>query len=64
MLRKEICNRVKQAFEDNGISFARREVRVAFPGMDASPELTNDQKSIIAGAAADAAEGTIEPTKD
>jgi small-conductance mechanosensitive channel len=64
VLRKEIYNRVKQAFEDNGISFARREVRVAFPGMDASPELTNDQKSIIAGAAADAAEGTIEPTKD
>jgi small-conductance mechanosensitive channel len=63
VLRKEIYNRVKQSFEENGISFARREVRVAFPGSDASPELTNDQKSIIAGAAADAAQGALEPAK-
>ena len=33
VLRKEIYNRVKTAFEENGIAFARREVRVAIPGM-------------------------------
>ena len=33
-LRKEIYNRVKAAFKANGIEFARREVRVAIPGLE------------------------------
>ena len=30
-IRKEIYSRVQQAFRDNGIEFARREVRVRMP---------------------------------
>ncbi len=54
-LRKEIFNRVKAAFKENGIDFARREVRVAIPGLDESENLTEEQKTAIAGAASDAA---------
>jgi len=59
VLRKEVYNRVIKAFEEAGISFARREVRVAIPGMDAN-KLTDEQKSSIAAAASDAA-GTPPP---
>ena len=37
MIRKEIFNRVNAAFEENGIEFARREVRVALPSMARRP---------------------------
>jgi len=57
VLRKEIYNRVKAAFEANGISFARREVRVAIPGLEDKNDLTDEQKSTISAAAAQAAEG-------
>ncbi len=53
-LRKEIFNRVKAAFNENGIDFARREVRVAIPGLDEAENLTEDQKTAVGAAAADA----------
>ncbi|WP_170463854.1 mechanosensitive ion channel family protein [Ruegeria arenilitoris] len=53
-LRKEIFNRVKAAFKENGIDFARREVRVAIPGLEDAENLTEDQKAAIGAAAGDA----------
>ncbi|WP_170412913.1 mechanosensitive ion channel family protein [Ruegeria atlantica] len=53
-LRKEIFNRVKAAFKENGIDFARREVRVAIPGLDEAENLTEEQKAAVGAAAADA----------
>ncbi|MEP5630788.1 MAG: mechanosensitive ion channel domain-containing protein [Tateyamaria sp.] len=54
-MRKEIFNRVNAAFAENGIEFARREVRVALPSMDAK-ELTADDRTAIAAAATQAAQ--------
>ncbi len=54
-LRKEIFNRVKASFKENGIDFARREVRVAIPGLEEAENLTEDQKAAVGAAAADAA---------
>ena len=56
VLRKEIYNRVKRAFEENGIPFARREVRVAIPGLEDSSQLTEADKEAIAAAAGEAAQ--------
>lgn len=54
-LRKEIYNRVKAAFAENGVEFARREVRIAMPpGMQAS-DLSEEDKANVAAAAAEAA---------
>ncbi|MEM6658168.1 MAG: mechanosensitive ion channel family protein [Pseudomonadota bacterium] len=50
-LRKEIFNRVKAAFKENGIDFARREVRVAIPGLDEAESLNEDQKAAVGAAA-------------
>ncbi|WP_171180244.1 mechanosensitive ion channel family protein [Ruegeria sp. HKCCD8929] len=52
-LRKEIFNRVKAAFRDNGIDFARREVRVAIPGLDET-DLSEPQKAAVGAAAGEA----------
>lgn len=54
MIRKEVHNRVKAAFEENGIDFARREVRVAIPGLGASDEISGEDKAHIAAAAGEA----------
>lgn len=54
MIRKEIFNRVSAAFAENGIDFARREVRVAIPGMENKEELTEEDKAAIAAAASQA----------
>ena len=62
-LRKEIFNRVKAAFKENGIDFARREVRVAIPGLDDNDELNEDQKAAI-GAAAGAVAQQAQQQKD
>ncbi len=51
-LRKEIFNRVKASFKENGIDFARREVRVAIPGLEDADHLTDEQRAAAAGAAA------------
>jgi len=51
-VRKEIYKRVQQAFEENGIQFARKEVRVNIPE---GVKLDDKQKEAVAGAAAAAA---------
>ncbi|MEL7090404.1 MAG: mechanosensitive ion channel domain-containing protein [Pseudomonadota bacterium] len=56
MIRKEIFNRVKAAFAENGIDFARREVRVALPDANGLEELSDEDKATIAAAASQAAQ--------
>ncbi len=58
MIRKEIYNRVSAAFAENGIDFARREVRVALPSLDhrSEADLTDEDKAAIAAAASEAAQ--------
>ncbi|MEM6617928.1 MAG: mechanosensitive ion channel domain-containing protein [Pseudomonadota bacterium] len=56
MIRKELFNRINAAFKDAGIEFARREVRVAIPGLEDADDLTSEQKNQIAAAASQAAE--------
>jgi hypothetical protein len=50
---------VKAAFDENGIEFARREVRVAIPGIGPERELTEAGMSAIAGSAAQAVQDKI-----
>lgn len=54
MIRKEIYNRVKAAFAENGIDFARREVRVALP--EGVGDLPEKEQAAVAAAAAAAAQ--------
>jgi small-conductance mechanosensitive channel len=54
-IRKEIFNRVNAAFAENGLEFARREVRVALPSMG-EKELTAEDKQAISAAATQAAQ--------
>ncbi|WP_299280534.1 mechanosensitive ion channel family protein [uncultured Tateyamaria sp.] len=56
VLRKEIYNRVNKAFEENGLEFARREVRVALPGLEDGHKLTEDETKTVAAAATQAAQ--------
>ena len=56
MMRKEIYNRVKAAFDEAGIDFARREVRVNIPNLEDHDELTDEDKARITAAAAAEAE--------
>jgi len=58
-LRKEIYQRVKAAFDANGIQFARKEVRVSVPGIE-NGDLTKEDRDAIAAAAAEAAERELE----
>lgn len=60
-LRKEIYNRVKAAFNEAGIEFARREVRVAIPGLDSAGKLDDEDKAAIAAAASEAAQAMEKP---
>lgn len=60
-IRKEIYNRVKKTFEENGIDFACREVRVAIPGLDDHKDLTEEDKATIAAAATQVAQEQVEP---
>ena len=55
-IRKEIYSRVQAAFEENGIEFARKEVRVQLPEHMDRGSLTEDQKKVISAAASQAAE--------
>ena len=59
-LRKEIYQRVQQAFDENGLQFARKEVRVKVDG-PATGTLSEEDKRAIAGAAADSADTPLEP---
>ncbi len=56
IIRKDVFTRVQKCFEDNGIEFARKEVRVQIPGLDEHTELNGDQKKAIAAAASEVAE--------
>jgi small-conductance mechanosensitive channel len=58
--KKEILARVRQGFEENGIEFARKEVRVKVPGLDGATELDEKQKEAIAAGASQAAEKMVE----
>ena len=56
--KKEILARVRKGFEENGIEFARKEVRVHVPGLDNATKLDAKQKEAIAAGASQAAEQT------
>lgn len=56
MMRKELYMRVQNAFDANGIQFARKEVRVKLDG-DTHEQLDEKQLNTIAGAAAEAIDG-------
>ncbi len=60
MIRKEIYNKVKAAFAEAGIDFARREVRVAIPGLEHHDDLSDEEKAAITTAAAGAAAATAQ----
>jgi small-conductance mechanosensitive channel len=62
MIRKEIFNRVNAAFEENGIEFARREVRVALPSIEHAHELTAEDTAAISAAATQAAQQQLTKT--
>ena len=62
-IRKEIYNRVKKEFDAAGIAFARREVRVAIPGMENAEDMSDFEKSAVAGAAAGAVQAAEEQPK-
>jgi small-conductance mechanosensitive channel len=61
-IRKQVYNRVQKAFEENGIEFARKEVRVTLSDSVAVNSLTQEQKQAISAAASEAAE--TPPTKE
>jgi small-conductance mechanosensitive channel len=54
-IRKAVYTMVHQALDEAGIPFARREVRVAIPDLGKGEELTEEQKTQVAGAASAAA---------
>ncbi len=58
--KKEILARVRKGFEENGIEFARKEVRVHVPGLDNATKLDAKQKEAIAAGASQAAEQMTE----
>jgi len=59
-IRKEIYNRVRNAFKENGIEFARREVRVAIPGMEDHDDLNVEQKATVEAAVSGAVQAQVE----
>ena len=56
MIRREVYTEVQKAFKDNGIEFARKEVRVQIPDSVDAADLNDEQKTIVAGAASVVAE--------
>lgn len=63
-IRKEIYNRVRTEFAANGIEFARREVRVALPGVDDVEKLSDVDKTVIAAAASAAVQQQVQAKAD
>ncbi len=64
-IRKEIYNRVRKAFAENGIEFARREVRVALPDHDdGTPPTEAEQQAALAGAAGEVARQQAQAQKE
>lgn len=62
-IRKEIYNRVRSEFAANDIEFARREVRVAIPGLEHADHLSPDEKMEITAAATGAAQQQVDQAK-
>lgn len=62
-IRKEIYNRVRSEFEAAGIEFARREVRVAIPGMEDHEDMTPEQQTTIQAAATTVVQNQIDAEK-
>ncbi|MCK7614045.1 mechanosensitive ion channel family protein [Roseibium sediminicola] len=60
-VRKEIYKRVQKAFEENGIQFARKEVRVNIPE---SANLDDKQKEAVTAAAAAATAAETKPAAE
>ncbi|MEM7439131.1 MAG: mechanosensitive ion channel domain-containing protein [Pseudomonadota bacterium] len=58
VIRKDVYNRVQKAIEAAGIAFARKEVRVQFPTGDGPGDMTEDEKTRIAAAVAEASSET------
>ena len=59
MMRKELYVRIQNAFDENGIQFARKEVRVKLDGENPD-DLSQGQLKRIAGAAASESEEEVE----
>ncbi len=59
MIRKELYNRVQKAFDENGLQFARKEVRVKLEGEE-TENLSEQQKAQIAGAASEAVQEELQ----
>ena len=55
-IRKEVYNRVKRELNAAGIDFARREVRVAIPGLENANDIDDATKSAVGAAASQAAQ--------
>jgi len=60
MIRREIYARVQKMFQEYGIEFARKEVRVQMPDLPHDTKLSPEQKQVIAAAASEAAEPPAE----
>jgi small-conductance mechanosensitive channel len=56
MIRREIYTAVQKEFKENGIEFARKEVRVQMPNSEEDARLSVEQKTAIARAASEGAE--------
>ena len=59
-IRKEIYNRIKREFDEAGIDFARREVRVAIPGMEDMEDLSTNEKHAMGAAAGAAVQHSVD----
>ncbi|MEP1200280.1 mechanosensitive ion channel family protein [Tateyamaria sp.] len=55
-IRKDIYNKVQKAFDENGIQFARKEVRVNVSGSNDGDQLSEQEKQVVSAAASEAAE--------
>lgn len=60
LVRRDAYQKVRDAFEANGIRMAERNVKVEIEGGE---RLTDEQRSAVAGAAQEAAMGQTEPPK-
>ncbi|MEX0282707.1 MAG: mechanosensitive ion channel family protein [Arenibacterium sp.] len=60
LVRRDAYQKVRDAFEANGIRMAERNVKVAIEGGD---KLTEEQRTAVAGAAQEAAQGPSGPPK-
>ena len=61
LVRKEVYKRVQEAFDANGIEFARKEVHVRLPESVNPGNLSEDQKKAVSAAASQAAEPDPKP---